>query len=783
AMARYLNPQKLSLLALATLYCDSQVPAPAVIPVLSFLTSQIIPSPSADNNGAATPTLSLDNFASVLSPHVSPNSEESLLFPFLSRLWAIDSLHALHQFFDDLGNLLVRPRRHGDPDIGDHSPIKLSRTSPLGMFVRRAQLEFARLQFHDASKLWSAFVSYRQPSGPLLQRHAGASSLAWDKNLEDLRLAASDGLSLVAYADAWEETHVDDYASVDDVERLLSFQLEHLQKYGNRVPDEMRQKLQRMVDPSAAVPPLGHFVTFFDSWRAGDYTSAFDNLHRYFDYTVQTRDKTYYQYALLHMAILQADFGCFNEAIAAMNETIATARENQDMSCLNFALSWLNHLAKAHPKEIDPSSCGGILGTERDGLAFLKAKSKESKNFSLLSSTLMSEAKMLIANGSSIPRSFEHVLQAAHLNIMHDIKSNLGVQFLMQSALYGRLGQTHLAEESTKLLQECYRPFCPREEVIRSICTSAFIVIQAGAYEEAFEMLRAIDTQDHRTLKMNQYVTSFMALLKARRAIRRRDSHSASNLLRRIRSSQPTDPDLLQHLSILETEHLIYNAGAYSTALQRIEAAAADLKRSHPRPAGPGGASNGDIYLRIHLLIQKAQLFASAGHPVKGFSTALRASSSAHRAKLWPLLWEALAVVQGALVALGEFEAASRLGDAVLPQALEGGDERLCGRLYAVQADAWIGLAGRCGGDAMGAPTPDRGRAAAGHDGQDADAEADQGGGQRAARLKMVKVMLERARECEFHSSTFPFSPPPHHPTSPAHLPSPISTLPPTKHP
>lgn len=49
--------------------------------------------------------------------------------------------------------------------------------------------------------------------------------------------------------------------------------------------------------------------------------------------------------------------------------------------------------------------------------------------------------------------------------------------------------------------------------------------VQAGAYEEAFEMLRAIDTQDHRTLKMNQYVTSFMALLKARRAIRRYVGH------------------------------------------------------------------------------------------------------------------------------------------------------------------------------------------------------------------------------------------------------------------
>lgn len=141
-----------------------------------------------------------------------------------------------------------------------------------------------------------------------------------------------------------------------------------------------------------------------DAWRAGDYTAAFENLHRHFDYTTQTRDKSYYQYALLHMAILQADFGCFGEAIAAMNETIATARENQDVSCLNFSLSWLNHLSKAHPKEMHGAGYVGIVGSEREGFDFLKAKAIETKTWNLLSSTLLSETKLLLAAVS--PSSF-----------------------------------------------------------------------------------------------------------------------------------------------------------------------------------------------------------------------------------------------------------------------------------------------------------------------------------------------------------------------------------------
>jgi anaphase-promoting complex subunit 5 len=113
---------------------------------------------------------------------------------------------------------------------------------------------------------------------------------------------------------------------------------------------------------------------------------------------MQTRDKIHYQYALLHMAILQADFGCFSEAIAAINETIATARENQDMSCLNFSLSWLNHMSKAYPKQMKGAGYMGMLGSERDGLTFLKAKAKESKMYSLLSSTLLNEAKLGLSN-------------------------------------------------------------------------------------------------------------------------------------------------------------------------------------------------------------------------------------------------------------------------------------------------------------------------------------------------------------------------------------------------
>lgn len=113
---------------------------------------------------------------------------------------------------------------------------------------------------------------------------------------------------------------------------------------------------------------------------------------------MHNRDRTFYQYALLNLAILQADFGCYSEAIIAMQETISTARENSDMGCLTYSLSWLYHFGKAHPEELSKVQDKGVLGADKEALTFLKAKAKETNMWSLLSTSLLSEAKLALSN-------------------------------------------------------------------------------------------------------------------------------------------------------------------------------------------------------------------------------------------------------------------------------------------------------------------------------------------------------------------------------------------------
>ncbi|KAK4989480.1 APC5 protein [Elasticomyces elasticus] len=284
----------------------------------------------------------------------------------------------------------------GTPGTGlGKGKARFARTSPVGQFVRRYAIEFKRLQFSDALILWQAFVALRHPQAERWKMRNPEAARSGKPEEPQLAGEGTAYHGTLNSSDLSQDMKV--LVSINEVERLLECQVEWLQKSGVRLDEPIHTKLQEMVKEIATTPSLAYFISFFEHWRSGAYTSAIDSLHRYFDYTIQysTGAKGYYQYALLHLAILHADFGCFDEAVEAMGECIATARENQDTSCLNFALSWLLHLRRAHP-EIPRLHRGGelssLVGGESDGLAFLLHKAREGKLWNLLSGTLLSEA-------------------------------------------------------------------------------------------------------------------------------------------------------------------------------------------------------------------------------------------------------------------------------------------------------------------------------------------------------------------------------------------------------
>ena len=107
------------------------------------------------------------------------------------------------------------------------------------------------------------------------------------------------------------------------------------------MPHELKAKLGSWLashQQASDTQNLHHFMDFFEAWRAGQYTLALEELHRYFDYSIATKGataggqgegvKVYYQYALLHLSVLHADFERWEEALGTMEECIATGEHS-----------------------------------------------------------------------------------------------------------------------------------------------------------------------------------------------------------------------------------------------------------------------------------------------------------------------------------------------------------------------------------------------------------------------------------------------------------------------
>ncbi|PYH89063.1 anaphase-promoting complex subunit Apc5 [Aspergillus ellipticus CBS 707.79] len=691
-MSRYLTPSKIALLCLISIHTEGVVPNSSAIHVLSFLVTCLSPLSRGPNPPSgekeAQCSVSITDLEESLKGHQSSIPGRSVWDLFLKKIWSIDCCDALEVFFADISAILVKTRDEQirDRDAGlapETGCMRLSRCSPLGAFVRRAQLEFTRLQFHDSVNLWKGFVKYRLPTYHVWARKNPSDEQApVDINLLSLSLDTSDHLTRVAYGNIEDDSEDDQHVSTKDVERLLEFQISELQSLGGRVPDGMKAQLKRIITSGVTVPNLVHYLRFLDAWRAGDYPSSFDNLHRYFDCTMHTRDRSSYQYALLNLAILQADFGCYGEAASAMQEAVSIARESHDMNCLNFCMSWLYHFGKAFPEQMKDVQNTGMLGNEKEGLAFLKAKAKETEMWSLLSTTLLSEAKLEMQNGESLASSIENIIRASHLNATKNLVNSVGPQLLLQTALYSRIGNTHLAWLNSEIFRECYASKAPFEDYLRSTFRSCQLLAQQGRYTEASARMNQINPEKLSSLKTHQYWFFFSGVLQLRHQIYRDNKVAAEHLLSQLQTIQLPDSDITLLLSVL-TIDLRIRQGHYARALEIVEKTAQSIHQD-----------NFDIFTQVKLLCLKARILQKTGHPQRGFSLAMRAASISHRSRLLPGLWESICTLAGVLLSLREFEAVSEMLESVMPQILESSDCDLAAQAYSLLVDANMGIAG-----------------------------------------------------------------------------------------
>ncbi|KAJ3519084.1 hypothetical protein NM208_g14270 [Fusarium decemcellulare] len=711
-MARYLNPAKIGLLVLVELYVEGAVPSDAILPILSFVTSHLMDHPPSKITADQTErwskaeqtvslVISIKDFEKLLGsyPFLMGMPGRRLWDQFLGKLWDINSLDALHEFFETLAGMMAKTKeeRRRLAELGQPVPedegIKLSPNSPFGTFVRRARLEYHRLRFHDCTELWKNFVRYRQPTAHYLKRKIpGFGRLSFDNVLltgeqEDWDHQSVMDLASVAYGDMLTGDQSSTLpVSTDDIESLLEFQIEQMQKYGNRIPLEIRHQFHDLLNDSYLIPSLTHYLSFLDSWRAGDYATAFDFLHRYFDYAMQNRDRLFYQYALMNLAVLQADFGCHKEAVAAMLETVSTARENRDMTCLNFALNWLFHFGRAHPDLVRDLESNSMLGTGKESLAFLRVKAKETGMWTLWSSVLLSEAKVGLANGDSVAAAFESIVRSSQIIVERNMKNMFGSHLSLLASLWDRLGVSSLSSVKCEVFLRCYGRHAIFDDELKLTCRLALLLAARGRYDDALNKLEGLEENSLRSWKPSQYWHKYRGVIKLKRDLHHNNLEGAEQLLSQLLQSKMDDlePDMAFLIDILQIDFLT-RQGDFQAAFAKVDNMMSKLQDEKK-----------DVVVRVKLLLLKASLLDQCGRPQRGFTTAMRAASISWGARLIPSLWEAIGAVSNILISLAEFEAAAQLLLAVIPRSLECETAGLTAELYRYLADAYMGLAGKC---------------------------------------------------------------------------------------
>lgn len=245
-MSRFLTPRDLCLLALISIYCDGAVPSDGLLPILDFLArhtgtelTKDSPTPEGRFQKAHDDInliRSIKAFDTLLQPfHAALGLPGRRLWDlFLGRLWAIDSLDALHQFFDGLPSLLATKediRRMVEPEgASPQNTIPLMLNSPFALFVRRAHLEFSRLPFSEAAGLWKDFIAYRQPTAAAwMRRNPSSSPLSFDKVLEASGPDWAEGaaaIEAITYGDLGTSQIA---VSANSLDNLIEFQVAQMQ--------------------------------------------------------------------------------------------------------------------------------------------------------------------------------------------------------------------------------------------------------------------------------------------------------------------------------------------------------------------------------------------------------------------------------------------------------------------------------------------------------------------------------------------------------------------------
>ncbi|XP_064615999.1 anaphase-promoting complex subunit 5-like [Liolophura sinensis] len=441
-----------------------------------------------------SPDVPLQKLLNNLKGTLSPSLQEA----FSNRLkeFYSDGVSPIMDFFQTLSELLSTDRG-----------TVISKTSFLGMFIRRMILAFEKLSFSQVISLYGRFKLYYEavypPAAPTDEENGELSkSIAklsmslpsfqnlpksnLTKNLEDLSLSEGYGKEIT-----------EGFYSQKQAELFITQQVFLLQHNENEAmpPDKLQDKISEILKINPDLTEA-HFLSYLNNLRVKEYCTAIHNHYHYFDRhkftstdsgnsSNKSKDEDIgRRYAALNLASLHFRFGHRKESLAALQEAIKLAQESNDHVCLQHALGWLYRFR---------------LGGERTAVNQIERSTVNCDDLNLpylTSLGFQAYARHDALSGVKPASIFEHFVKSDSLSCKHSQLNFMCISYAQKAALWQMYGKREMSSMCSQLIlhldtSDCGIYHCGEPGCI-ALCTLAKHHTHQGCYSAAYEVINNI---------------------------------------------------------------------------------------------------------------------------------------------------------------------------------------------------------------------------------------------------------------------------------------------------
>ncbi|KAJ2083199.1 APC5 protein [Coemansia sp. RSA 988] len=351
----------------------------------------------------------------------------------------LQSIDALHGFFDSLGRLVVNVDAR--PAEVDDDVQPLDSESLFGIFVRRCRLAFDQLEFHQVGQ----FYEDCQQAILALNRQNPASS----DNRTPQPLPQQAELEL--------REHVEQLISILETES------------GASLPKTMEQQIRDAATQLHGHARL-HYLSYLHHVRAGESEQSEAALRRFFDSSndnsgARNNGRSAHQYALLYLAAMRTRLGIYDAARQALTEATHVARDCQDHTCLLFIVCWESRLQLSSLNR-NVAERPYQLHRAHTSLAALIDKATAMGNYELQTMGHLQLADLLASTKADARLVFRSLQRAQALDIEHSVQRQRVPCYLAAAQawllhdcpwlaqLCAQMAQQHAKETSAAVLSE-----------------------------------------------------------------------------------------------------------------------------------------------------------------------------------------------------------------------------------------------------------------------------------------------------------------------------------------